>query len=138
MDSLEAKELIDKLEASAKSEAALGNNEAASAFEQRILTLRKKFNLPAQQTEPDPAKAPEVAKPREPDQPVKTWDQFSNFPGVRKPDGPLTNQQLGALRDAARAAGGRPLTDNEVARVLGKEETPYEKQRRAECEILYI
>lgn len=104
--------IIEKLERSAMGERVAGNLDAASSFELKAARLRKKYNLPR----PEPVKE----TPRVAPQPVTT-DVFSDFPGVPPPERPLTNAQLQALRDAAKAVGGRPLTNKEAASALGIE-----------------
>lgn len=112
MNAVEAKELVDKLLASAESERAIGNTAAAQTFEAKAEELRRRYNLTAPAAEPI---TPPVMQPQ------KQTDYFSDFPGVSAPERPLTNEQLAALRDAA-AAVGRPLTDRETDRALGRKE----------------
>jgi hypothetical protein len=101
--------MIEKLERSAASERQLDNVAAAEVFEARAEKLRQKYHLPR----PEPAK--EQVKPE-----VQRRENYSdNFPGVPRPEAPLTNAQLAALRNLA-ASAGRPLTDRERAAVLGQ------------------
>ncbi len=101
--------LISKLCAQAEGERACGNHEAAAAFEARAEKLRKKYSLPR----PEPVK--EQVKTEVP----QRENYSDNFPGVPRPEAPLTNAQLAALRNLA-ASAGRPLTDRERAAVLGQ------------------
>lgn len=114
MNAIEANELVDKLLASAESERAIGNTAAAQTFEAKAEKLRRRYNLTAAAPAAEPI-TPPVMQPR------KQNDYFSDFPGVSAPERPLTNEQLAALRDAA-AAVGRPLTDRETDRALGRKE----------------
>jgi|SRR5208283_512538 len=111
--------IIEKLLASAASERQLGNADAAEVFEARAEMLRKKYGLPLSPCT-EPVKVP-ISHP-EKAQPPKVQDPWGNFPGVPPPERPLTPAQLQALRDAAAAVGGRPLTDKEADRALGRKE----------------
>ena len=104
---------IAKLELQATSERLLGNLDAAASFEKKAEKLRRKYNPAPPVGEPaEPSKSPVM-------QPQKQSDYFSDFPGVKAPEAPLTNTQLAALRTLA-ASAGRPLTDRERAAVLGQ------------------
>lgn len=112
MNAVEAKELVDKLLASAESERAIGNTAAVQTFEAKAEELRRRYNLTAPAPE---VKEQVVAQPKVPQ------DNWANFPGVSRPEAPLTADQLAALRKAAADVGGRMLTDAEAARALGRE-----------------
>ena len=102
-------ELIEKIELQAAGERALGNHDAAEIFSAKARAMRKKYNLP----HPEPVK--EQVKTEVP----QRENYSDNFPGVPRPEAPLTNAQLAALRNLA-ASAGRPLTDRERAAVLGR------------------
>lgn len=102
-------DMIDKLERSAASERACGNHQAAAAFDARAEKLRLKYGLPKHDAVKEQVKTE-----------VPQRENYSdNFPGVPRPEAPLTNAQLAALRNLA-ASAGRPLTDRERAAVLGQ------------------
>lgn len=101
--------IIEKLEAQSASERALGNHDAADAFSAKAKAMRLKYNLPLPEPVKEQPKAVSTVLPR---------PFHSNFPGVPPIEAPLTNAQLQALRSAA-AFYGRPLTDQERARILG-------------------
>lgn len=119
---------IEKIESQAAGERAAGNLAAAETFEAKAKAMRKKYNLPAQQTEPVKVAPAKVQT---------SVDPFCNFPGVSAPEKPLSNSQLAALRDEAKRLG-RGLTDAEYCAVLGMKYDPPAKQRRAESELLYV
>jgi hypothetical protein len=105
---------IAKLDLQAISERLLGNLDAAASFEKKAEKLRRKYNLAPPIVKPavEPSESPVM-------QPQKQRDYFSDFPGIKAPEAPLTNEQLTALRTLA-ASAGRPLTDRERAAVLGQ------------------
>jgi hypothetical protein len=121
------REMIEKLEAQAASESALGNHAAAASFAEKASRLRLKYNLPA--LAPEPVKSVLIVE-------VKPQKYSENFPGVPPADGPLTNEQLASLRAKAASVGGRPLTDKELASVLGVEYS--EPKRGDKCNYFEV
>jgi hypothetical protein len=120
--------LIDKILAQAEGERRAGNYDAATAMESRVDKLRDKYNLPAPEPEPEPV--------REIKAEVKPQKYSEDFPGVPPADGPLTNEQLASLRAKAASVGGRPLTDKELASVLGVEYS--EPKRGDKCNYFEV
>jgi hypothetical protein len=120
--STDHEELVSKLLASAASERALGNHEAADTFTAKAEGLRQKYNLP--RTEPVNEPLPPEPVKEQPPKVQRRENYWDNFPGVPPPEAPLTNEQLAALRSAAAAVGGRMLTDNEMRVALGQKIEP--------------
>jgi hypothetical protein len=100
--------IIDKLRTQAASERALGNIAMADTYEAKAEKLLKQ-HAPKELT----------PQPRVVNSPPS---DFSNFPGVKKADAPLSNEQLAALRTFSQTLG-RPLSDAERCRVLGQDYT---------------